>query len=404
MKHTAEHFHLIPFFLLFLFSIIALFALFQPGLWTAHDIWHQVARLYWYRDATLHGQFPPFFIPQLANGYGYPLFVFSYHFPWLLSLPFLFLHVPFDIILKGLFFTSFFVSGIGMYLFLFSITKQRLSSFVGAFFYLWAPQHFVTIFVSAALGVSFLWAGIPFIFLGMFLIYRNHTLGKFLFPLSITMCLLSHFMTLVFFTPFLLGFFLILFYRHMQRFSFLRDLFLFGLLGIGISAFSFLPTLYYSHSILGFPAGLYETGLLSFRQILYSPWGYGIIQHSAFLESPFSFQLGIAHWVGILFSFLTFLFILFRNRSFIHPLLYGFSFLSVAFCVFLSITQSFFIWKWFISFLPLDYPFRFLIPLTFFCLPSDITFFVTYTLFGSVFLCDIPFGFVSLCESKSYSC
>lgn len=77
------------------FALIGMKALFHPGLFTAHDIWHQVARIYYYFQAVSDGQIPPYWISTLASGLGYPLFFFSYHLPWIISLPFL--KVGFDI-------------------------------------------------------------------------------------------------------------------------------------------------------------------------------------------------------------------------------------------------------------------------------------------------------------------
>src|SRR5438270_619418 len=96
-KQKSHWFYLI---LIMLFSIMGMKALFHPGLFTAHDIWHQVARLYYYNLAVSDGQFPPYWISTLANNYGYPLFFFSYHLPWLLALPLLNLGIDIPTVLK----------------------------------------------------------------------------------------------------------------------------------------------------------------------------------------------------------------------------------------------------------------------------------------------------------------
>ncbi len=99
------------------FSILGMKALIHPGLFTAHDIWHQVVRLYYYYQGISDGQIPPVWIGQLANSFGYPLFLFSYHLPWIIGIPFL--EIGFDIpnTLKILFFLSFLTSGFSMYFF-----------------------------------------------------------------------------------------------------------------------------------------------------------------------------------------------------------------------------------------------------------------------------------------------
>ena len=71
--------------IILLFSVWGMKALLHPGLFTAHDIWHQVVRLYYYYQAVNDGQIPPYWISQLANSFGYPLFFFSYHMPWIIG-------------------------------------------------------------------------------------------------------------------------------------------------------------------------------------------------------------------------------------------------------------------------------------------------------------------------------
>jgi hypothetical protein len=77
--------------LILLFGVMGISALFHPGLYTAHDIWHQVARYYHYSQALREGNIFPMWVSQLAFGYGYPLFIFSYHFPWMVGTPLLWL-------------------------------------------------------------------------------------------------------------------------------------------------------------------------------------------------------------------------------------------------------------------------------------------------------------------------
>ena len=96
-------------FNLILIAVISVFgikALLSPGLFTAHDIWHQVVRFYYYSQAVNDGQFPPYWIEQLAKGFGYPLFLFSYQFPWIIGFFFLRIGLGFFNTIKMLFFFS----------------------------------------------------------------------------------------------------------------------------------------------------------------------------------------------------------------------------------------------------------------------------------------------------------
>ena len=75
--------------LVILFIILASFYslndLFIPGYFTSHDGPHQIVRAYYYQDLIKEGQFPPRYVFGLNYGFGYPLFIFSYHMPWLIS-------------------------------------------------------------------------------------------------------------------------------------------------------------------------------------------------------------------------------------------------------------------------------------------------------------------------------
>src|SRR5690348_9257713 len=89
------------------FAILGMLALLHPGLFTAHDIYHQVVRIYYYYRSIIDGQIPPLWIMPLANGYGYPLFIFSYNLPWIIVLPFLLIGVSLYSSLKISFFLGF---------------------------------------------------------------------------------------------------------------------------------------------------------------------------------------------------------------------------------------------------------------------------------------------------------
>ena len=137
-----------PYVIIFLFSTTGLLALFHPGLFTAHDIWHNVARLYHYHHAVLDGQFPPYWVSSMAEGFGYPLFFFSYHLPWLVGQPFLFAGLSVPVVTKILLFLPHLLSGLTFYLGAYLTTHNRPASLLGSLLYLWAPHRFLIPLVS----------------------------------------------------------------------------------------------------------------------------------------------------------------------------------------------------------------------------------------------------------------
>src|SRR3989338_510683 len=73
------------FLFIILTSIFTLNDLFIPGFYTSHDGPHQVVRAYYYHQLLWEGQIPPRYVGSLNFGFGYPLFIFSYHLPWLMT-------------------------------------------------------------------------------------------------------------------------------------------------------------------------------------------------------------------------------------------------------------------------------------------------------------------------------
>ena len=344
---------------IFLFSLFLLRYLFCPGIYTAHDIWHNLARLNYYFQALKEGQFPPYYLSNAASGFGYPLFLFSYHLPWIFGSIFMFFGLSDVSVIKILFFLSFFLSGVTMYLLAFELSRRRYLSLVASLLYLIAPYRFLIIFVSAAVGISFTFIFIPLIVLGLLRIQKGRLLdGELLMAFGLSGVILSHFPTLIVFLPSF--FFLSLYFLFKSKFKikFLKTILFSVFLSLGISSFYLFPAFYYENYILGLPR-IFEMGFVNLSQLIYSKWGFGIIVKSA-SENPFSFQIGIAQWLIFLFSLLVVVLGLLRSFKFDSLVL----FLILAFLInifFTNYSSSLF-WEKFISKTGLDFPFRFIYP------------------------------------------
>lgn len=329
------------------FSILGMNALFHPNLFSAHDIWHQVARLYWYKTSIDSGVFPPGWIMTLSNGFGYPLFLFSYHLPWIMAIPFLYNGISIENTLKLLFFLSFFFSGAGMYVLTHMVTKNRWSSFTAAIIYLWVPYHFLVILVSAAMGKAFVFTFIPFLILGVVYMAKNTTAkrGALIAAFSLSALILTHLMSLFSLLPLL---FLVIALRPQFKWVLLS-----GVLGIGISAFYLIPAIAYSPLTQikgGAISDLYKVNFIHFSQLLYSRWGYGIINESA-KEGSISFQLGVPQWIGFFAGF-----ILALRKHTLSIALFISTLLSIAMMT--DISRP--VWNALSQFVTLDYPTMFL--------------------------------------------
>lgn len=290
-------------------GIVAMWPLTHPGLFTAHDIWHQVARFYHYHASISDGFWPPGWIITLANNYGYPLFYFSYHLPWMIGVVLLRLGFAIPEALKLLYGGAFVLSGLTMYWFCWSVTKKLLPALVGAVVYLLAPYHFLTVYVAAALGSVFQFVFVPLMFLGVYeiVVKKSQQRGVLILVVGLTASVLSHLMSVVMVAPFLAlwTFLLLLFHAQRNKHRWLQALgrlFLAGLLAFLLSAFYLLPLMAYKSAILADTNGgfssLYTTNFVSLKQLLYSPWGFGPITSNV-KDGEISMQVGVAQWLGV---------------------------------------------------------------------------------------------------------
>lgn len=353
-------------FLVVIFSFLGMEALFHPGLFTAHDIWHQVARLYHYSEATNNGQFPPYWISTLSNGLGYPLFFFSYHFPWLLGLPFIKLGLDIPITLKILFFLAYIFSGIFMYIFINNLLKNRLAATLSAIIYLWSPYHFLTTFVGASMGIVFVFTFLPLLFLGLLLIKEEKIIGIPVTAIGLAGIILSHLMHLVFLAPIILIFILWEIINIKNKFLFAKQITFAFILGFLLSAFYLIPAVYYNQfTKVRLESGLgelYKRNFVNLSQIIYSKWGYGPIVNNA-KNGEMSVQLGFAQWLSIIGIFIL---ITLRKTKKLYGNLTIFILVGFIISIFLMLDISLPIWQFVEKFIALDYPFRELLGATFF--------------------------------------
>lgn len=91
-----------------------------------HDGENHLARFANYKIALKEGQIPPRFAPNLVNHFGYPVFNYNYPLANILSLPFAFLKINYEITFKILALSSIFVGILGSDLWLktFQFGKQ----------------------------------------------------------------------------------------------------------------------------------------------------------------------------------------------------------------------------------------------------------------------------------------
>lgn len=371
--------YLLSIVLIVLFGLVGVKALFHNGFYTSLDGWHNIARLYHYHRAIQDGQIPPRWIGDLASGYGYPLFVFSYHLPWIVAEPFLWLGTSVIDAVKLIFILGFIFSGIFMYLFVRDIFGE-IAGFVSGIIYLWTPYRFAKILVGASMGEASVFLFLPLLFWGLWKVSRHRVLsGIIIGSVGLAGIILSHLMILPLMTFFFMLFVGHLFIQTKTKAQFLKNTVLTIILGLGLASYYWLPVVAYNSRIqaqviqAGF-GSLYVNHFVNFSQLVYSRWGYGPIISSA-KDGEVSFQLGLSQWVGFVISLVILILPAAKNtalnrligikldrpaRILLLILLFSFSL-----AIFLMLEPSKIIWDWMHRLVAIDYPWRFLALTTF---------------------------------------
>lgn len=302
-------------FLLTAVSLWLLKDLFKPGLYTSHDGVHQVVRFYYFDQALRDGQFPPRWVQGLFNGFGYPLFIFSYHLPWFIAE--VIRVVGFSIIdsVKYTFLVGFILSGFSMY-FLQKDLFGRLAAVAGTGIFLLAPYRFSNIFVRASIGDATTFIFAPLVFWSLVkLKERAGWIWIVVGSLSVAGLILSHAMVAVLFLSIFGLYFLFSLPSVKNKISYIKSSALVVLGGFGISAYYFIPSIIergntkFGELMSQIFVGNYFPNV---SDLIYSKWGYGVF-HSK--EGAMSIQLGIIQWLAVLLTIVYLLKILILDKK-----------------------------------------------------------------------------------------
>ncbi len=249
------------------------------------------------------GQFPPRWSGELNNGYGYPVFLFNYPLPAIVGEGFHKLGLGFVDSVKAVLFLSMVISVLGMYLFLKELLGSKLAAFLGAVFYLYAPLRFSNIYVSAAVGSALAIGIVPFVFWSMVKIKKSlesrvKSQGWILIgAVSFALLILAHNVTALIFAPVIAVFawMLIREVGGFREFRVVRDFGVMILLGLGLSAWFWLPALAEKQYVRfdEVYSGFYKDQFISLWQLLRSPWGYGLSHPGNPEPGDMSYQLGL---------------------------------------------------------------------------------------------------------------
>ncbi|MFZ5845574.1 MAG: hypothetical protein ACOY0S_03850 [Patescibacteria group bacterium] len=232
--------HALSILLVIVLSYWSIKPLTSPGYFPMHDD-TQVGRVVAMGRALRAGQFPVRWVSDLGYGYGYPLFNFYGPLPYYVGGFFYLLGFSGLVATKLMFGLGIILAGITMYIFLANILASRVAALVGSLFYLYAPYHAVQIYVRGAVGEFWILVFLPLIFLGLW--KRSALIGG----LGLAGAILSHtllgYATTVFLIVGLIGYWLIRAIARKLTFSLLISHFSLLFIGLGLSAFFWLPAM-----------------------------------------------------------------------------------------------------------------------------------------------------------------
>ncbi len=261
----------------------------------------QVFRLYQV-DKCLHdGQFPCRWVPDAGFGYGYPLMEFYPPMPYYPMEFMALLGIGYFWPVKIMFALAFILSGLGM----FYLAKEffgKWGGFLSAVFYVYAPYHSVDIYVRGAMNEAWGMVWFPFVLLYIYRLITEKQSRKniLLLGTALALQLTSHNVMTLVFAPSALIWALFWMWRQWDLRP-IKNLFLSGLLGIGLAAFFFIPVVLeqkYVHvdsmtvGYFNFLAHFADLNQLFFSRF----WGYGGSTWGP--EDGMSFSVGQVQWIG----------------------------------------------------------------------------------------------------------
>src|SRR5579859_214542 len=275
-------FQLFP-FLTFLFAIVlaglVAHVYFHSGFPYTHDGENHLARFASYILAIHEHQFPPRFASSLFNHYGYPVFDFNYPLANMLSLPFSFAHIHYEITFKIIVFLSILFGILGSKIWMAKLGfDKKTQLFVMAIFAI-DPYLLSAITFRGNIGEILAYCLLPWLFL-IIEIIAHHELSwrspKYVFFLFLFACFwLSHNITAVFAIPLIFIYATTRFKKEWRTWLNFGGIFLGS---VALSLWFWLPAIFEKKYIVIDSVALSKEFLLhfpTFNQLLFGPLRFG---------------------------------------------------------------------------------------------------------------------------------
>lgn len=333
---------ILPYIIVILVAVFAIFPLFSRGLPPTHDGEYHILRFWQFDTAIRAGNIYPRWTPDFNNGYGIPLFNYVYPLPNYVSFILHGFGISYIDSFKLNFVLATLLSSALFYKWVSGHFGMR-GGVIAAIFYTFAPYRFVDIYVRGSVGEVWALAFAPGLFWAVDKItqsslYRYVVIGSFLLAFLIY----SHNILALMFFVFILSYavFRLLFVKKNRMFIAWR-LILTTIIGLGLSAPFFVPALLEKKYVTGLELFNIQKHFPDLYQLIIPAWGTGF---SGITNSnQMSFQIGIVNLL-VVFSISVMLLVAFFRKKHLKPLEIFFI-ISFYFTVFLMLPVSMSVWK-----------------------------------------------------------
>jgi len=328
-----------------------------------HDDQH-IVRLLLLDQGLRQGYLYPRWVDGLGFGFGYPLY--NFYPPLIYYTAELFHLIGFSLIwsVKLTFILGFYLGALGIY-FLVKKLTNRLSGFLSATLYTYFFYHAVLIYVRGALAEFFSLAILPFVFLTFHnLANKPNKLDAIFFGITLAFLILTHPLIAVPSVFFLLVLFALYLLLNKNRSLFILFTCLGIFVGISLSAFFWMPSVWERKytlvdKILTAELASYKLHYIYLQQFIYSPWGYG--GSGVGLTDGMTFQLGKIHiGLSILSVLVAFVYFVKKRKLNFSISYYLLTIIFLLFSLFMTTEYSSFIWDRVKYLWYLQFPWRFL--------------------------------------------
>ncbi|MBI5123506.1 hypothetical protein HZA75_06635 [Candidatus Roizmanbacteria bacterium] len=354
-----------PYLIIIIFVYLIVRQFFIPGFFPIHDD-TQVARVFEMHKSLLDGMLPVRWVADLGYGYGYP--IFNFYAPLAYYVGALLMFTGFDALLatKMMMALGIVLAGVFMYL----LVKQLWGiggGIIAAVLYLYTPYHALDIFVRGDVAEFWAYAFIPLVFYGLWMSFKEKKWRYVVVgSLGYVGVIISHNLTAMMITPFILIFvsYLYIISRKEGKKNYLPIVIL--VIGILLSAFYCLPVfaeMKYTNVLSQVGGGAdYKDHFVCPIQLWDSPWGFG--GSTATCIDGLSYKIGKLHLLLLPLSLLSLFLLRKKDKTKLEVGILFFIF--TLFATFLTISQSKFIWDAIPQMAFFQYPWRFLLVISFF--------------------------------------